>query len=139
MAMFEATLPDELMMGIDKYYNGVDKMMKEMTKAGARVTASNVKRNMPQSFHKSKIKNNFYMTRSYYAKSDDSINTKLGFYGYFTNHRKKKVPAPLVANMFEYGRSNFVKRPFFRQSFNQQQIIEAMTKEQENFFKRVSM
>lgn len=139
MAMFEAILPDELMKGIERYYNGVDDMLGEMTQAGAKVVATNVKRNMPESFHKSEIKNNFYITRAYYSKTDGAINTKLGFYGYFTNHRGKRTPAPLVANMFEYGRSNFLKRPFFRQSFNQQMIFDAMIKQQEAFFKRTSM
>ena len=64
---------------------------------------------------------------------------KIGFYGYFINHRGKRTPAPLVANMFEYGRSNFLKRPFFRKSFNEQQIFRAMKKQQEIFFKRTSI
>lgn len=139
MAMFKAVLPDELMKGIERYYHGVDEMLGEMTQAGAEVVEANVKMNMPASFHKSKIKNNLYVTQAYYAPSDGSINTKIGFYGYFINHRGKRTPAPLVANMFEYGRSNFLKRPFFRKSFNEQQIFRAMKKQQEIFFKRTSI
>lgn len=139
MAMFKAILPESMMRGIEQYYNGVNEMLSEMTQAGAKVVESNVIMNMPKSFHKSNIKNNFYVTKAYYTPSDGAINTKLGFYGYFINHRNRTVPAPLVANMFEYGNAHFIKRPFFRKSFNEQQIFRAMQEQQEKFFKRTKI
>ena len=59
-------------------------------------------------------------------------NTKVGFYGYFENDEGKKVPAPLVANVFEYGRSGlpFPKHPFLRKSFKKSEIEQAMLKVQ---------
>jgi hypothetical protein len=57
--------------------------------------------------------------------------------GYFTNRNGERIPAPLVANMFEYGSSNrkYPKKPFFRQSFNKAQIEKAMLRVQEKYIK----
>ena len=57
--------------------------------------------------------------------------------GYFTNRDGEITPAPLVANMFEYGSSKrkYPKQPFFRQSFNAAQITKAMLKVQEKYIK----
>ena len=57
--------------------------------------------------------------------------------GYFTNKDGKTTPAPLVANMFEYGSRSrkYPKKPFFRSSFNKSQIEKAMLKVQEKYIK----
>jgi hypothetical protein len=72
------------------------------------------------------------ITKTYKTPSDDGINTKVGFYGYFENEDGKTVPAPLVANVFEYGRSTstFPKQPFLRKSFKKSEIEQAMLKAQ---------
>ena len=62
------------------------------------------------------------------------------------SNNKKDVPAPLVANVLEYGKSNgrikksngkstgvMPKKPFFRRSFNKAQITSAMEKVQEKY------
>ena len=48
--------------------------------------------------------------------------------GYFKNENGKETPAPLVANMFEYGsrKRKYPKHPFFRKSFKRAQIMKAM-------------
>ena len=72
------------------------------------------------------------ITKTYKTPSDDGINTKVGFFGYFKNENGRLTPAPLVANVFEYGRSNlpFPKQPFMRKSFKKKEIEDAMLKAQ---------
>ena len=130
MAKFEMELPTEIMDDINNIYVNADKIFGEMTKAGAEVAMNNIRQNVPRSFHDSEIMNNLYITKTYKTPTDDGINTKVGFYGYFINKKGKKVPAPLVANVFEYGRSDFPKRPFLRKSFNKGQIEKAMLEAQ---------
>ena len=49
--------------------------------------------------------------------------------------KTQSVPAPLVANVFEYGRSTseFPKQPFMRKSFNKAAITKAMEAAQKKF------
>lgn len=132
MAKYEMQLPTEIMKDIQKIYNESDKIFGEMTKAGAEVVNRNIEANVPQSIKKSKMMNCLKITKVYKTPSDDGINTKVGFYGYFENEDGKIVPAPLVANVFEYGRSNlpFPKHPFMRKSFKKSEIEQAMLKAQ---------
>ena len=132
MAKFEMQLPDEIMKDIQKVYNNSDKIFGEMTKAGAEVVESNIRANVPKSIRNSKMMDCLKITKVYKTPSDDGINTKVGFYGYFVNEEGKTVPAPLVANVFEYGRSNlpFPKQPFMRKSFKKGDIEQAMLKAQ---------
>lgn len=128
MAKFELELPETIIDDMKNIYDNCENIFGKMTKAGAEVARANIESNVPPSFHKSNIMSCLYMTRTYKTPSDDGINTKVGFYGYFTNEKGKTVPAPLVANVFEYGRSNspFPKHPFLRRSFNKGQIESAM-------------
>lgn len=130
MAKFNMVLPDEIMKDFKKVYDNTDKIFGEMTKAGAEVTLSNMKANVPNSFKNSKIMNCLKITKTYKTPSDGGINTKVGFYGYFENHLGKIVPAPLVANVFEYGSSKVIKQPFLRNSFRKNQIEQAMLQAQ---------
>ena len=59
------------------------------------------------------------------------------FVGYFTNEDGKQTPAPLVANMFEYGSKDrkYPKHPFFRKSFRKAQIEKAMLDVQKKYIK----
>lgn len=132
MARFELELPTEIMKDFQRIYDNADQIFGEMTKAGAEVVNRNIRANVPQSIRKSKMMDCLKTTRVYKTPSDDGINTKVGFYGYFVNEDKKTVPAPLVANVFEYGRSNapFPKQPFMRKSFKKNEIEQAMLKAQ---------
>ena len=134
MARFEMQLPTEIMKDFQKIYNDSEKIFGEMTKAGAEVAYHNVLANLPQSIRKSNMMNCLKMTKTYKTPSDDGINTKVGFYGYFVNEDGKTVPAPLVANVFEYGRSGlpFPKHPFLRKSFKKGQIEQAILKAQKS-------
>ena len=128
MAKFELELPDSIIDDLDNIYLNCDVIFGKMTKAGAEVVMKNVKKNVPKSFHGSNIMHCLYMTKPYKTPSDDGINTQVGFYGYFINKKGKKVPAPLVANVFEYGRSDvtFTRHPFFRKSFRKDEVEKAM-------------
>lgn len=128
MAKFELELPTEIMRDIKSIYENADVLFGEMTRAGAEVVNHNIESNIPQSIRDSKMMECLRITKTYKTPSDDGINTKVGFYGYFENRDGKIVPAPLVANVFEYGRSNlpFPKHPFLRKSFKKKDIEEAM-------------
>ena len=132
MAKFSLELPTEIMKDFQKIYKDADNIFGEMTKAGAEVVESNIRANVPKSIRNSKMMNCLKITKTYKTPSDDGINTKVGFYGYFQNEDGKTVPAPLVANVFEYGRSNlpFPKQPFMRKSFKKGEIEQAMLKAQ---------
>ena len=128
MAKFELELPTEIMKDIKNIYDNADVLFGEMTRAGAEVVNHNIESNLPQSIRESKMMNCLKVTKTYKTPSDDGINTKVGFYGYFENKDGKIEPAPLVANVFEYGRSNlpFPKHPFLRKSFKKSEIEKAM-------------
>ena len=132
MAKFDMILPDDIMADFKKIYDNTEKIFGEMTKAGAEVVMKNVIANAPEGIKTSNMMRCLKMTDVYKTPSDDGINTKVAFYGYFINDEGKRVPAPLVGNVFEYGRSNlpFPKQPFMRASFNGGQIRAAMLKAQ---------
>ena len=132
MARFEMQLPDEIMKDIQRINDNYEQIFGGMTKAGAEVAMSNIKANLPAGIRDSAMLKNLKMTQTYKTPSDDGINTKVGFYGYFINENGERIPAPLVANVFEYGRSNapFPKQPFLRRSFSKGKIEKAMLEAQ---------
>lgn len=135
MARYEMELPTDLIDIFSTLEKTEKKMLQDMTKAGAKVVLNNIKHNVPASFQGSNIMKCLKVTKSYDTPSDDGINTKVAFYGYFINKQGQRVPAPLVCNVFEYGRSNFNKRPFLRKSFNNSEIEKAMLKVQKKYIK----
>lgn len=136
MARFELSLPTELIQDFSRLEKNTEKMLGEMTEAGAKVVRDNVRANLPSGL-KDLPDSNIEITRTYKTPSDGGINTKVYIAGYFTNENGEKTPAPLVANMFEYGSSKreYPKQPFFRRSFRKAQITKAMLKVQENYIK----
>lgn len=130
MAKFEMVLPSEVMKDIKYIEDNAEEIFGGMTKAGADVVYHNIKTNVPSSFRNSDIMNCLEITKVYKTPSDGGINTKVAFYGYFTNHNGKVTPAPLVANVFEYGSTKQSKQPFLRKSFKKNQIEKAMLEAQ---------
>lgn len=132
MAKFSMELPNEIIRDMQKIYGNTEEIFGAMTEAGADVVMSDLQANVPASFHNSDIMSCLRKTKVYKTPSDGGINTKVGFFGYFTNEDGKRTPAPLVANVFEYGRSNspFPKQPFLRRSFNKSRIEAAMLRMQ---------
>lgn len=126
MAKFDSTIPYVIMKDFETLYRDSPEMYAEVLKAGGDVAYETVKANAPASFKKSNIMKKLKMTKVYRTPSDGAINVKIGFYGYFINHNNRVTPAPLVANVFEYGSSKFPKHPFFRRSMRNRQIIIAM-------------
>lgn len=128
MAKFEMQLPTEIMEYFQKIHDNADEIFGKMTKAGAEVVYSNIRANAPQNIRDSKMMDCLKITKTYKTPSDGGINTKIAFYGYFENKEGKIVPAPLVANVFEHGRSTapFPKCPFVRKSFEKRAIEKAM-------------
>ena len=150
MARFKMQLPTELLNQFKALEKNSDKMIEEMTEAGAKVVYNNVITNMQGSFEDAnKLKPYLKITRSYKTPSDDGINTKVGFYGYykdktFTVRNKKNgdiyqyvgVPVPLIVRAREFGSSSGeAKKPFFRKSFNKSQIENAMLQVQKKYIK----
>ena len=116
MARFKMELPNEIIKDISNIYNNTDIIFGKMTQEGAKAVYQNIQQNAPSNFADSEIMNCLKITRTYRTPSDGGINTKVGFYGYFTNHNGVKTPSPLVAGVFEYGSSKFTKNPFMRRS-----------------------
>lgn len=137
MARYEVELPNDLIKEFQKLEKDTEKMMGEMTTAGAKVVYNLVLANMKRSFKSTKgLADCLRVTRVYKTPSDDGINTKVAFYGYFINSNGKEVPAPLVANAREYGTSRGEKKkPFFRKSFNKSQIEKVMLEVQKKYIK----
>jgi HK97 gp10 family phage protein len=141
MPKFKGELPTDLIKDFERLQKNTEKMMSEMVEAGAKVTLSNAKNNAPDYLRK-----NIKVTRTYKTPSDDGINQKVIITGYFySEHNKKSIPAPLVANVLEYGKSTrhkistggstgqMPKKPFFRKSFKKAQITKAMEEVQKKY------
>lgn len=135
MARFNIELPNDIIKQFDSLDKNTTKMLEEMTEAGAKVVHENIKASVPQSWYASNIMKCLKMTRPYKTPSDDGVNVKVAFYGYFINENKRKTPAPLVANVTEYGRSNspYPKKPFMRRAFNKGKIEKAMQAVQDKY------
>ena len=135
MAKAKFEIPKELIAQMKKLEQDTPEMMKSMVEAGAETVLERIRSNAPAGMKSSQIMNCLCTTRPYEAPSDDSINVKVGFAGYFINEDGKRTPAPLVANIFEYGRSNepFPKQPFIRKSFNKAAITKAMEAAQKRY------
>lgn len=133
MAKFDMELPNDLIKEFENLEINTEKMMGEMTKSGANLVHKKVLKNLPKSFLDSEILKCLKITKTYKTKSDDGINTRVAFYGYFKNKRGVVEPAPLVANVFEKGTSTVRKQPFMRKSFNKSEIEAEMKKVQEKY------
>lgn len=137
MARFNAELPNDIIKEFNKLEKDTTKMLGEMTRAGAEVVMQNIKSSVPASWYSSNIMKCLKITDTYETPSDDGVNTKIAFYGYFINRNGERIPAPLVANVTEYGRSNskYPKKPFLRRSFKKSQIEKAMQAVQDKYIK----
>lgn len=128
MAKFKMELPKSVMAEFERIENNTEFIFGGMVKAGADVVYKLVQGNVPEGMAKSSIMDCLEETKVYKTPSDDGINCKVAFYGYFQNEHDVRTPAPLVCNIFEYGRSGnkFPKHPFMRSSFNESMIRGAM-------------
>ena len=135
MARFNAEIPNEIIKQVDELESKTEEMMKAMTQEAADVVLQNIRANAPAGVKESPMMGCLIKTKAYKTPSDEGINTKVGFSGYFTNENGKRTPAPLVANVFEYGRSNspFPKQPFIRKSFKKAAIEAAMKKVEDKY------
>lgn len=132
MAKFAIDIDDSVLKDISYIDNQFDHIFGGMTKAGAEVVYKNVISSLPESLRSSGFSSHVKLSKVYKTPSDDGINTKVMITGYFINKDGRKTPAPLVANMFEYGsdKRKYPKQPFFRKSFKKSQIMKAMEEEQ---------
>ena len=135
MASFKAELPNDIIKQFESIEKNTDKMLEEMTQAGARLVLENIKASVPKNWYSSNIMKCLKITKTYKTPSDDGVNTKVAFYGYFINENGEKIPAPLVANVTEYGRSNspYPKKPFLRRSFKKAEIEKVMKAVQDKY------
>lgn len=137
MAKFVGELPNDLIKMFETLEANTDALLGEMVSAGAEVVRQNVEAKMPRQLRAGMLSSGdaIRLTRVYKTPSDDGINCQVTIEGYFINRDGIRTPAPLVANLFEYGRSNspYPKQPFFRQSFNKAQIEKAMLKVQDKY------
>ena len=134
MAKLVLDIDDSVLKDISYIDKQFDHIFGGMTKAGAEVVYKNVISALPGALRSSGFAKNVKLSKVYKTPSDDGINTKVMITGYFINKDGRKTPAPLVANMFEYGSSKkkYPKHPFFRKSFKKSQIMKAMEEAQKN-------
>lgn len=134
MAKFTADIDESVLKDISYIDKQFDHIFGGMTKAGAEIVYKNVISALPESLKSSGFSSHVKLSKVYKTPSDDGINTKVMITGYFINKDGRKTPAPLVANMFEYGsdKRNYPKQPFFRKSFKKSQIMKAMEEAQKN-------
>ena len=153
MAKFSMELPNDLIKEFQKLEKTSPKMLEEMTQAGAEVVYKNVKANMKSSFKDShKLEKYLKITRPYETPSDDGVNTKVAFYGYYKEDEKtfsltsksgktysyNGIPVPLIIRAREFGSSSGeAKKPFFRKSFKKAQIEKEMLKVQDKYLKEL--
>lgn len=139
MAAFIGDLPEDLIKAFQQLEIDTDKMLSEMVTAGAETAQELAISKMPKELYSALWYDGdaVKLSKVYKTPSDDGINCQVMITGYFINRNKKKTPAPLVANMFEYGSSDrrYPKKPFFRQSFNTQAIEKAMLQVQDKYIK----
>lgn len=135
MAKLTVELPTDLIKEFETLTENERKMIEEMTQAGAETVYNNVVNNVPKTWHGSNIMRCLKVTKTYDTPTDGGINTKVAFYGYFINKKGKRTPAPLVANVTEYGATHVDKKPFMRKSFNKKQIEKAMLGVQKKYIK----
>lgn len=154
MARMESELPYDLIKEFEQLGSNSEKMMGDMTRAGAEFVKGEIESRTKRVFKNStEILKGLKITRVYKTKSDDGINTKIAFYGYMptkdgktfkqtrklksgkkANYEYKGVPIPLVVAAREYGTSRGEKKkPFIRPSFNKNKIREAMQKVQDKY------
>nr|DAE53604.1 MAG TPA: hypothetical protein [Caudoviricetes sp.] len=134
MAKIIGDIDDSVLKDISYIDKQFDHIFGGMTKAGAEVVYKNVISALPEPLRSSGFSSHVKLSKVYKTPSDDGINTKVMITGYFINKDGRKTPAPLVANMFEYGsdKRNYPKQPFFRKSFKKSQIKKAMEAAQKN-------
>lgn len=151
MARFRSELPTELIKTFQGIEVNTEKMMAEMTRAGADVVADNIQQNAPNVLRPYVKKSKTYRT-----PTDDGINTQAYVSGYipFSNPNRRYfarrngrstmvykstegVPAEFLANIYEFGRHGypFPKHPFLRKSFRKAQIEKAMLDVQKKYIK----
>lgn len=115
MAKIIVDIDDSVLKDISYIDKQFDHIFGGMTQAGAEVVYKNVISALPEVLKSSGFSSHVKLSRVYKTPSDDGINTKVMITGYFINKDGRKTPAPLVANMFEYGSSKkkYPKHPFF--------------------------
>ena len=93
MAKFSTELPLDLIEQFKSLADGgAEKMLGEMVEAGAEVVENNIRANMQKSFKSTKgLEKCLVKTKVYKTPSDDGVNEKVAFYGYFENEQGKTV------------------------------------------------
>lgn len=138
MAKFDIQLPTELWQMMKSLDIATEKMLGEMCQAGAEVVREIAWSHMPKGLRDSiSLTDNLILSKIYKTPSDDGTNVQVMIVGYFQNENDEKTPAPLVANMFEYGspQRKYPKHSFFRKSFQKDQIERAMMAVQQKYIK----
>ena len=136
MASFKGAIDSDLIKMFEQLEKNTPQMLADMVKAGAEVVAGNVNNKMPRAL-KNALTQPVKITKPYKTPTDNATNCQVCISGYFVNRYKQVVPAPLVANIFEYGRSGapYPKKPFFRACFSDKNIEKAMLEAQKKYIK----
>lgn len=134
MALFENTLPYDLIKEFESIENNTKKIFGEMTQEAAKHVENNVRKNMKRAFKDSSEIGKHLSVSKVYTTADRSINSKVLFAGYMFNKSGKKVAVPLVVNAREFGTiMGERKKPFFRKAFKESEITAKMLKVQDKY------
>ena len=137
MAKMETKLPTDLIRRFDAITAEHVEMFEEITQAGAAVVEEHIRQRAPQGVKGSEMMACLKITKPYLSQGGDKVNTKIAFYGYFTDRDGRRKPAPLVANVFENGRgpNKEMRHPFVKKSFTGKDIEQAMLDKQQEIIK----
>lgn len=143
MAKFEGEFGLELMQKFDKMGKDSERVFGEMVNRGADAVLRNIRSNMRGSFKSNRsLEAGLGKTKTYKTPSSDGIAVKVGFRGYSPTRRTKRfssgVPVPLIAIAREKGtKRGEARKPFFKKSFNKQQIEAEMKRVEPKLFEGV--
>lgn len=131
MAKAKFVLPSEIVKKFQNLEKTASEMFEEIAEEGGKVAYQKLLNNLPKGLKQENVIKNIRLSKVYRTPTDGAVNRSVIFVGYFTNRDGKKTPAPLVANMFEYGSSskpNYPRNRFLKKSFRKADLEEVLNK-----------
>ena len=118
----------EILKELDFEEKNIEKLCYEMVEAAAKNVYKKIVDNMPPALKKSKFMKCVTYSKPYKTTAGSIGCLVMIIDGYFINHKGKRVPAPLVANLIEFGRHDgkYPKKKFFYNNFKENEIEKAM-------------
>lgn len=137
MAKCKIEMPEEMLLRLSRLGKSIDNIAGAMLEDGAKIVQKQAEKNLTAVIgrnikYKSRstggLKRYVKVTKAY-KTSDGESHIKVGVWGYYRVNGKD-VPAPLVANVLEHGRSDMPAKPWLKPAFqkSRKDCIDAMQK-----------